>query len=81
MNSIIFPKNLKKGAQIAIISPAGSVNESQLENGLKLIKSIGYEPVLGKHLYTNYLNGYLITPCTNCTAVCHPAERMIFWPS
>ena len=58
MNSIIFPKNLKKGAQIAIISPAGSVNESQLENGLKIIESKGYEPVLGKHLYTNYSNGY-----------------------
>lgn len=58
MDSIIFPKSLKKGDQIAIISPAGSVTESQLENGLKLIKSKGYEPVLGKHLYTNYSNGY-----------------------
>lgn len=58
MDSIIFPKSLKKGDQIAIISPAGSVNESQLENGLKIIESKGYEPVLGKHLYTNYWNGY-----------------------
>lgn len=58
MDSIIFPKSLKKGDQIAIISPAGSVNESQLENGLKIIKSKGYEPVLGKHLYKNYWNGY-----------------------
>ena len=58
MDSIIFPKSLKKGDQIAIISPAGSVNESQLENGLKIIESKGYEPVLGKHLYTNYSNGY-----------------------
>lgn len=58
MDSIIFPKSLKKGDQIAIISPAGSVNESQLENGLKIIESKGYEPVLGKHLYNNYWNGY-----------------------
>ncbi len=58
MDSIIFPKSIKKGDQIAIISPGGSVTESQLENGLKLIKSKGYEPVLGKHLYTNYSNGY-----------------------
>ena len=58
MDSIIFPKSLIKGDQIAIISPAGSVNESQLENGLKIIESKGYEPVLGKHLYTNYSNGY-----------------------
>lgn len=58
MDSIIFPKSLNKGDQIAIISPAGSVNESQLENGLKIIESKGYEPVLGKHLYNNYWNGY-----------------------
>ena len=58
MDSIIFPKSLKKGDQIAIISPAGSVNESQLENGLKIIESKAYEPVLGKHLYNNYWNGY-----------------------
>lgn len=58
MDSIIFPKSLIKGDQIAIISPAGSVNESQLENGLKIIESKGYEPVLGKHLYNNYWNGY-----------------------
>ena len=58
MNSIIFPESLKKGDRIAIISPAGSVEESQLENGLNLIRSKGYEPVLGKHLYTKYSNGY-----------------------
>lgn len=58
MDSIIFPKSLKKGDQIAIISPAGSVNESQVENGLKIIESKGYEPVLGTHLYNNYWNGY-----------------------
>ena len=58
MKPIIFPKSLKKGDKIAIISPAGSVDESQLENGLKLIQSKGYEPVLGEHLYTKYSNGY-----------------------
>ena len=40
MKEIIFPKSLKKGDKIAIISPAGS------------------EPVLGKHLYTKFSNGY-----------------------
>lgn len=58
MKHIIFPKSLKKGDKIAIISPAGSVEESQLENGLKLIQSKGYEPILGKHLYSQYSNGY-----------------------
>lgn len=58
MNSIIFPESLKNGDRIAVISPAGSVEESQLEHGLDLIRSRGYEPVLGKHLYTQFSNGY-----------------------
>lgn len=55
---IIFPKSLKKGDKIAIISPAGYVEESQLENGLNLIKSKGYEPVLGAHVFGRFDNGY-----------------------
>lgn len=58
MKEIIFPPKLRKGAKIAIISPAGAVEESQLEKGLKLIQSKGYEPVVGKHLYTKFSNGY-----------------------
>lgn len=58
MKKIIFPKALKKGAKIAVISPAGAVDASQLEKGIKLIKSKGFEPVLGKHLYTKFSNGY-----------------------
>jgi len=54
----IFPKPLKKGDKIAIISPAGSVEPSQLEKGLEMIKSKGYEPVLGENLYTKFSNGY-----------------------
>lgn len=58
MKSIIFPKNLQKGDKIAIISPAGAVLPEQLEKTLQLIKSQGYEPVLGHHLYGKYENGY-----------------------
>ena len=58
MKVIIFPQSLKKGDKIALISPAGAVEASQLEKGIKLIESNGYEPVLGKHLYTKYSNGY-----------------------
>jgi muramoyltetrapeptide carboxypeptidase len=54
----IFPKALKKGDKIAIISPAGSVDPTQLEKGIEMIKSKGYEPVLGKNLYTKFSNGY-----------------------
>lgn len=54
----IFPKSLKKGDKIAIISPAGAVDASQLEKGLEMIKSEGFEPILGEHLYTKHSNGY-----------------------
>lgn len=58
MKKIIFPKALKKGAKIAVISPAGAVDPSQLEKGVEMIKSNGFEPVLGEHLYTKFSNGY-----------------------
>ena len=58
MKNIIFPKKLKKGDLIALVSPAGSVNEEQLAIGIKMIKDRGYEPVLSKHLFTNYSYGY-----------------------
>lgn len=54
----IFPKSLKKGDKIAIISPAGSVEHTQLEKGIEMIKSKGFEPVLGENLYTKFSNGY-----------------------
>jgi len=58
MKKIIFPKSLKKGAKIAVISPAGAVESSELESGIQLIKSKGFEPVLGKNLYSRFSNGY-----------------------
>ncbi len=58
MSHLIYPKSLKKGDRIAIISPAGSVSEAQLEKGLETIKNQGYEPVLGKNLYAKYDEGY-----------------------
>ena len=54
----IFPQSLKKGDKIAIISPAGSVEPTQLEKGIEMIKSKGFEPVLGENLYTKFSNGY-----------------------
>ncbi len=58
MKNIIFPKNLKKGSKIAIISPAGSVEESQLTSGLNLIQEKGFEPVFGKNALGKFSNGY-----------------------
>ncbi|KAA0129840.1 LD-carboxypeptidase [Chryseobacterium sp. SN22] len=58
MTDIIFPKALKKGDKIAVISPAGSVEPAHLEKGIEMIRKRGYEPVLGEHLYTKFSNGY-----------------------
>ena len=58
MQNITFPKSLKNGDKIAIISPAGSVEVPQLDKTLALIKNKGYEPVLGENLYTKFQNGY-----------------------
>ncbi|SMC90416.1 LD-carboxypeptidase [Chryseobacterium sp. YR221] len=58
MKKNIFPQPLKKGAKIAVISPAGAVDVAQLEKGIEMIKNKGFEPVLGEHLYTKFSNGY-----------------------
>ena len=50
----IYPKSLKKGDKIAIISPAGAVEPTQLEKGLQMIKNKGFEPILGENLYTKF---------------------------
>lgn len=55
---IIFPKSLKKGDCIAIVSPAGYVTSEQLEKGLSLVKSKGYEPVLAPHALSKFDHGY-----------------------
>lgn len=59
MKSIIFPKSLKKGDKIAIISPAGSVEKEQLQSTLDLIISKGYQPVLGKNTLKKHQDGYI----------------------
>ncbi|RNA61024.1 LD-carboxypeptidase [Chryseobacterium nematophagum] len=58
MNENFFPNPLKKGDKIAIISPAGAVDTTQLEKGINMIKSKGFEPIIGEHLYTKFSNGY-----------------------
>ncbi|UPQ74618.1 S66 peptidase family protein [Chryseobacterium nepalense] len=58
MKKITFPKSLKEGDKIAIISPAGAVEPSQLEKGIEMIRNKGYEPVFGEHLYNSFSKGY-----------------------
>ena len=58
ISKTIFPRSLKKGDKIAIISPAGYVTEDQLQKTLTLVKTKGYEPVYGKYLLGRFDNGY-----------------------
>lgn len=58
MTAPVFPNALKKGEKIAVVSPAGLVEEAALQKSLSLIESKGYEPVLGKHVLGKFENGY-----------------------
>jgi muramoyltetrapeptide carboxypeptidase len=48
--SLNKPKKLKKGDRIGIIAPAGAVNSDDLEIGLKVIKGMGFDPVLSQNI-------------------------------
>lgn len=58
MKNTIFPQSLVKGDKIAIISPAGAVEEAQLSKTIALIKSKGYEPVFSENALGKFDNGY-----------------------
>ncbi|RQP13670.1 MAG: LD-carboxypeptidase [Chryseobacterium sp.] len=55
---IQFPSALPPGSKIAVISPAGAVESGQLDDTLQLIRSRGFEPVIGRHVYTKYSSCY-----------------------
>lgn len=56
---VIKPPRLKRDDKIGVISPAGPVNESDLQPGLKILRSSGFEVHLGPHVYSSgaYLAG------------------------
>lgn len=56
--SVIFPQPLKKGDKIAIISPAGAVEESQIRATVNLIENNGYETVLSPHCLGTFNHAY-----------------------
>ena len=56
---IIKPPRLKKGDRIGIIAPAGPVDESDLQPGLEILESAGFNVRLAPHVYDrkDYLAG------------------------
>jgi len=57
MAGLIKPLPLKQGGNIAIISPAGAIETTQLALTIKTLKKKGYGVTLGKNIYKRY--GYL----------------------
>ena len=48
---LIRPPQLKQGDVVGVVAPAGPVDRSQLETGLEVIRAIGFEPLLGRHVH------------------------------
>jgi len=50
-NSILRPAALKEGDVVGVVAPAGPVDREQLATGLEVIRSMGFQPLLGKHVH------------------------------
>ncbi len=49
--SLIRPPSLKEGDTVGVVAPAGPVDRAQLETGLEVIRGMGFEPLLGRHVH------------------------------
>jgi muramoyltetrapeptide carboxypeptidase len=54
-----YPKRLKLGDKIGIVAPAGPVDPKTLEKGLRIVRQMGFYPVLAEHIQAKdrYLAG------------------------
>lgn len=59
--SVIYPEPLKKGDKIAILAPAGHVKRDHLDKSVKVLRKLGYEPVVYPTSY-GHLYSYSGTP-------------------
>ncbi|MCF8721344.1 S66 peptidase family protein [Nitrospina gracilis] len=51
------PKKLKQGDAVGVVAPAGPVDPEHLEKGLRVIRGMGFQPVLGESVTAR--NGFL----------------------
>ncbi len=49
MSAMVKPLALRKGARIAVISPASAAKAERVERGMGRLRAMGYEPVLAPH--------------------------------
>ncbi len=45
---LIRPKKLKQGDTVGVVAPAGPVDPQHLKAGLKVVRGMGFQPVLGR---------------------------------
>jgi muramoyltetrapeptide carboxypeptidase len=59
IQSLIRPPKLRQGDVVGVVAPAGPVDRDNLETGLNVIRAMGFEPLLGKHVHarSRYLAG------------------------
>jgi muramoyltetrapeptide carboxypeptidase len=48
-----LPLKLQKGDQVAVVAPAGKVNEDALRYGLDVLNSFGLEVIIGKYVFAD----------------------------
>lgn len=65
------PPAIKPGDTIGIVSPASSIEESKLENGVRLLEERGYKIRIGKHAFEK--DGFLAGPDEHRAADLHDA--------
>lgn len=51
-NQLRRPKALNKGDVVGVVAPAGIVNPDALKKGLNVLKRMGFQPELGKHVFS-----------------------------
>lgn len=56
---LMRPKKLKQGDSVGVVAPAGPVDPAHLEEGLAVIRGMGFQPVLGRFVNdcANFLAG------------------------
>jgi len=54
-----YPKRLKQGDRVGVVAPAGPVDRKTLEKGLRMLRQMGFCPVLAEHIHEKdrYLAG------------------------
>ncbi|MBT5549405.1 MAG: LD-carboxypeptidase [Nitrospina sp.] len=51
ISPLLRPPQLKQGDRVGVVAPAGPVDINQLETGLEVIRAMGFDPLLGKHIH------------------------------